>query len=86
MIRDNFKSDYHVPENFCQIKIFPSHIRKNTAIYLFGKNEKKKNFKKVNFVFLKNRLTQKQTVPDCDVRITDNSKYVNSKIPFLLTI
>ena len=42
MIRDNFKSDYHVPENFCQIKIFPSHVRKNTVIYLFGKKKKKK--------------------------------------------
>ena len=30
------KSDSHVPENFCQIKIFPSHFRKNTMICLFG--------------------------------------------------
>ena len=30
------KSDPHVPENFCQIKIFPSHVRKNAIIYLFG--------------------------------------------------
>ena len=32
----NLKSDSHVPENFCQIKIFPSHFRKNTMICLFG--------------------------------------------------
>ena len=30
------KSDSHVPENFCQIKIFPSHFRKNTMICLSG--------------------------------------------------
>ena len=48
MIRDNFKSDYHVPENFCQINIFPSHVRKNTIIYLFGKNEKKKKTFRIN--------------------------------------
>ena len=30
------KLDSHVPENFCQIKIFPSHFRKNTMICLFG--------------------------------------------------
>ena len=46
MIRDNFKSDYHVPEHFCQIKNFPSHVRKNPIIYLFGKNEKKKKRKR----------------------------------------
>ena len=30
------KSDSHVSENFCQIKIFPSLVRKNTIICLFG--------------------------------------------------
>ena len=30
------KSDSHVPENFCQSKIFPSHVRKNIMICLFG--------------------------------------------------
>ena len=30
------KSDSHVPEHFCQIKIFPSHVRKSTIICLFG--------------------------------------------------
>ena len=29
------KSDHHVEENFCQIKIFPSLVRKNTIICLF---------------------------------------------------
>ena len=29
------KLDSHVPENFSQIKIFPSHVRKNTIICLF---------------------------------------------------
>ena len=29
------KSDSHVPENFCQIRIFPSLVRKNTIICLF---------------------------------------------------
>ena len=28
--------DSHVSENFCQIKIFPSHVRKNTIICLFA--------------------------------------------------
>ena len=32
----SLKSDSHVPENFCQIKIFPSHVRKNTMICLLG--------------------------------------------------
>ena len=32
----NLKSDSHVPENICQIKIFPSHVSKNTIICLFG--------------------------------------------------
>ena len=35
-IKTLLKSDSHVPENFCQIKIFPSHVRKNTITYLFG--------------------------------------------------
>ena len=30
------KLDSHVPENFWKIKIFPSHVRKNAIIYLFG--------------------------------------------------
>ena len=30
------KSDTHVPENCCQIKIFPSLVQKNTIIFLFG--------------------------------------------------
>ena len=30
------KSDSHIPENFCQIKIFPSHVWKNATICLFG--------------------------------------------------
>ena len=30
------KSDSHLPENFCQIKIFHSHVRRNTTINLFG--------------------------------------------------
>ena len=30
------KSDSHVPENFCQIKKFPSLVQKNTIICLFG--------------------------------------------------
>ena len=36
MTHDELKSDSDVPGNFCQIKIFPSHVRKNTIIYLFG--------------------------------------------------
>ena len=32
----NLKSDSQVPENFSQIKIFTSHVRKNTIIRLFG--------------------------------------------------
>ena len=32
----HLKSDSHVSENCCQIKIFPSLIRKNTIIRLFG--------------------------------------------------
>ena len=35
-IAGNLKSDSHVPENFCQSKIFPSHVRKNIMICLFG--------------------------------------------------
>ena len=31
-----FKWDPHVSENFCQTKIFPSLVRKNTIICLFG--------------------------------------------------
>ena len=31
----------HVPENFCQIKIFPSHFQKNTMICLVFENENK---------------------------------------------
>ena len=31
------KSDSHVPKNFSQIKLFPSYVRKNTIICLFGK-------------------------------------------------
>ena len=30
------KSDSHAPENFYQIKTFPSHVRKSTIICLFG--------------------------------------------------
>ena len=30
------KSDSHVPENFCQIKKFPSLVQKNIIICLFG--------------------------------------------------
>ena len=30
------KSDSHIPENFYQIRIFPSHVPKNTIICLFG--------------------------------------------------
>ena len=33
---DTLKSDSHLPENFWQIKNFPSHIRKNTITCLFG--------------------------------------------------
>ena len=33
---NELKSDPHVPENFCQIKIFPSHVRKNAMICLLG--------------------------------------------------
>ena len=36
MEKGTLKSDSHVPENFCQIKIFPSHVRNNTMICLFG--------------------------------------------------
>ena len=39
MTRDELKSDSHVPGNFCQIKIFPSHLRKNTIICLVFQNE-----------------------------------------------
>ena len=35
-IESSLKSDSHVSENFCQIKIFPSHVRKNTIICLSG--------------------------------------------------
>ena len=37
----SLKSGSHVPENFCQIKIFPSHVWKNTIIYLLLENENK---------------------------------------------
>ena len=30
------KSDSHVPENFCQIKVIPSGVQKNSIICLFG--------------------------------------------------
>ena len=30
------KTDFHVPENVCQIKIFPSFVRKITIICSFG--------------------------------------------------
>ena len=30
------KSDSHVPENFCQIKIIPSRVQNNTIICLPG--------------------------------------------------
>ena len=30
------KPDFLFPENFCQIKIFRSHVRKDTIICLFG--------------------------------------------------
>ena len=33
---DRPKSDFHVSENFCQIKIFPCPVRKNTIVCLFG--------------------------------------------------
>ena len=36
VIRHNLKPESHVPENFSHIKFFPSHVRKNTIIYLFG--------------------------------------------------
>ena len=38
LVHDNFalKSDSHVQEKFCQIKISPTHVRKNTMICLFG--------------------------------------------------
>ena len=32
----NLKSDSHVPENFCQIKIFPSLVQKNIIICFSG--------------------------------------------------
>ena len=32
----SLKSNSHVSENFCQIKIFYSLVRKNTIICLFG--------------------------------------------------
>ena len=32
----SLKSDSFVSENFCQIKIFPNLVRKNTIICLFG--------------------------------------------------
>ena len=33
---NNLKSDSHVSEKFCQIKVFPSLVQKNTIICLFG--------------------------------------------------
>ena len=30
---DALKSDSHVPENFCQIKIIPSGVQKNTIVW-----------------------------------------------------
>ena len=36
LMKLNLQSDSHVPENFGQIKIFLSHVRKNTIICLFG--------------------------------------------------
>ena len=35
-VKNNLKSDSHLPENFFQIKIFPSLVSKNTIICLFG--------------------------------------------------
>ena len=35
-ISPSLKSDSHVYGNFCQIKIFPNLVRKNTVICLFG--------------------------------------------------
>ena len=32
----SLKSDSHVPENFCQIKVIPSDVQKNTINCLFG--------------------------------------------------
>ena len=34
--KDSSKSDSHVSENFCQVKIFPSLVRNNTIICLLG--------------------------------------------------
>ena len=34
--KDTLKSDSHVEENFCQIKISPSLVWKSTIICLFG--------------------------------------------------
>ena len=32
----DLKSDSHIPENICHIKIVPRFVRKNTIICLFG--------------------------------------------------
>ena len=37
----SLKSDSHVPEYFCQIKIFPSLVQKNTIICLVFEIENK---------------------------------------------
>ena len=37
----NLKLDPHVPEKFCQIKLFPSLVRKNGSICLVFQNENK---------------------------------------------
>ena len=34
MTRDELKSDSHVPGNFCQIKIFPSHVNKKIPSFI----------------------------------------------------
>ena len=39
--RHELKSDSHVPEIFCQIKVFPSLVQKNTVVCLVFKNENK---------------------------------------------
>ena len=78
------KSDSHVSENFCQMKVFPSLVWKNTIICLFGVSK----WKYMNFKILfswqtgwfKNKLCQVATF-----RI-DDYLYVNSKIWFLLKI
>ena len=51
-LRGILKSDSHVPEDFCQIKVFPSYVRKIPSFVYFVF----KNFKIVNLNFLKNKL------------------------------